>query len=96
MSNSIHIRCDFTRSQEFLQVVLLTNMHKHEVLGLMIQFFWYVQEHNQDGCIADDYQSLSERFECDPFFWEAMEMCGWIEKDGEMLRIFYERGLIHA
>ena len=87
MSDWIQVDCELKRKGNFIKVVHKTGLREIEVLGLMVDFWMYVQMHHEDGYLNADLEVLQHLFDCDETFWRAMEECNWIQFEGDKVFI---------
>jgi len=84
----IPIRTDLSRCREVLAISRSTGRPRHEVAGLLVDFWGWASAETADGILpgltADD---LAAPVGGDVAFWEAVAAVGWLSIDGNGLGV---------
>lgn len=67
------------RKTEIMRLAHETGRSRHEVLGLMVEFWAWVETQTGDGNIAIPVSCLPSVIGADVAFWSAVVSVGWIE-----------------
>lgn len=80
------------RKSEIMDIALETGRSRHEVLGLMVEFWAWAETQTDDGHIEMPLRGLCHIIGADDDFWSAVVRAGWItlgdSKDGQTARSF--------
>lgn len=72
------------RKPEIAQIAIATNRSRHEVLGLMVEFWGLVETQTTNGKVNMPLAALETFVGADGEFWSAVVRAGWIElPDGD-------------
>lgn len=84
----ISVRVDLARCREVLVIARGSKRPRHEVAGLLVDFWAWASAETADGRIVDaSVDALVDAVGADARFWECVISVGWLSIDGESLMI---------
>lgn len=75
------------RKPEVMKLVTLSSRSRHEVVGLLVDFWCWADENTDNGNLDVPLTSLPHLIGADELFWRAVESIGWIVVEGDKIRI---------
>lgn len=75
------------RKPEVMRIVALVSRSRHEVVGLLIEFWIWISQNSADGTIDVPLAALPHLIGADDAFWQAVASVGWVKEKGGRLHI---------
>lgn len=84
----IPIEESMPRKPEVMRIVAQVSRSRHEVVGLLVEFWLWASANTTDGVINIPLSALPQLIGADDVFWRAVVGAGWLEEeDGNSIRI---------
>ena len=76
------------RKREVVMIANITERSRHEVAGLLVDFWGWASNESSDGnLVGADCRALVALVGADAHFWDAVVRAGWLQITGDGLRI---------